>query len=79
VAQACNPSYSEAKIRRITAIQSQTKQTVLEMLSRKYPTQNRAGGVTQVVKHLPSKCKAEFKPQYWGEKKNKVDDYFKNR
>jgi hypothetical protein len=27
-------------------------------LSRKSPTQNRVGGVTQVVEHLSSKCKA---------------------
>jgi hypothetical protein len=51
----------EAEIRR-TAVQSQPGQILRETLSQKYPTQKRAGGVTQVVKCLPSKH--EFKPQY---------------
>jgi hypothetical protein len=35
-------------------VQNQPRQTVWETLSQKYPTQNRAGGMAQVVKHLPS-------------------------
>jgi hypothetical protein len=31
---------------------------VRENLSQKYPTQKRAGGVTEVVEHLPNKCEA---------------------
>jgi hypothetical protein len=50
------PSYSggnylEAEIRRIT-VQGRLRQTVLETLTRKCPTQKRAGGVTQVVECL---------------------------
>jgi hypothetical protein len=44
----------EAEIRRIKA-QSQTGQIVHKTLSRKYPTQNRAGGVVQVAEHLFNK------------------------
>jgi hypothetical protein len=47
----------EPKIKRIT-VQSQTWQIACESLSWKYPTQKRAGGVVQVVEHLPSKCEA---------------------
>jgi hypothetical protein len=54
MAHACNPSYPGAEIRRIT-VQSQPQQMVHETLSQKYPSQKRAGGVTQVVEHLPSK------------------------
>jgi hypothetical protein len=46
-----------AEIRRI-AVQGQSGQIVLESLFQKYPTQNRAGRVAQVVEYLPSKCKA---------------------
>jgi hypothetical protein len=42
---------SEAGIRRSALAKSET-------LSQKYPTQKRAGGVAQVVEHLPSKCEA---------------------
>jgi hypothetical protein len=46
-------------------------QIVREILSQKYPTQRRDGGVTQVVKFLPSKCEApEFKSQYNNNNKN---------
>jgi hypothetical protein len=31
---------------------------------KKYLTQKRAGGVVQVVEHLPSKHEAQFKPQF---------------
>jgi hypothetical protein len=47
----------EAEIRRIS-VQSQVGQIVLKTLSQKYPTQNRTGGVAQVVERLPSKCEA---------------------
>jgi hypothetical protein len=47
----------EAEIRRIL-VGSQPGQIVPETLSRKYPIQNRAGGVAQVVESLPSKCEA---------------------
>jgi hypothetical protein len=47
----------ETEIRRIT-VRSQPGQIVQEILSRKYPTQKRAGRVAQVVEHLPSKYEA---------------------
>jgi hypothetical protein len=47
----------EAEIRRIM-VQCQLKQIVHETLSQKYPTHKRAGKVTQVVEHLPSKYEA---------------------
>jgi hypothetical protein len=47
----------EAEIRRIV-IRSQPRQLVLKTLTRKYPKQKRAGGVTQVVELLPSNCEA---------------------
>jgi hypothetical protein len=45
----------EAKIRRIT-VQGQPEQIVCKILSQKCPKQKRAGGVAQVVEHLPSRC-----------------------
>jgi hypothetical protein len=36
-------------------VQGQPGQMVREALSGKYPTQKRAGGVTQVVEYLPSR------------------------
>jgi hypothetical protein len=53
----------EAEIRRI-AVQSQPRQTVQETLSRKHPSQKRAGGVAQGVH-------PQFKPQYCKKKKKK--------
>jgi predicted nucleic acid-binding Zn ribbon protein len=47
----------EADIRRIT-VQRQSRQIVYKTLSWKYLTQERAGGVAQVVEHLCSKCEA---------------------
>jgi hypothetical protein len=44
----------EAEIRRIVVI-SQPRQIVCETLSQKYPTQNRAGGVTQAVEQVSMK------------------------
>jgi hypothetical protein len=53
----------EAEIRRIV-VQSQPEQIVHETRSQEYPTQNRAGGVAQVVEPLPRKCEAQsLKPQ----------------
>jgi hypothetical protein len=37
-------------------------QIVHEPLSQKHPTQNRAGGVAQVVAHLSSKYESKFNP-----------------
>jgi hypothetical protein len=54
----------EAKIRKIV-VQSQPGQIVLKTLSRKKPSQKRAGGITEGVG-------SEFKPQYWKKKKAKV-------
>jgi hypothetical protein len=51
----------EAEIRRIV-VQGQPRQIVCETLSRKYPTQKRAGGVAQGGG-------PEFKPQYCKKKK----------
>jgi hypothetical protein len=51
----------EAEIRR-NIVQGQPEQIVWESLSWKYPTQNRATRVAQVVMHMPSKREAEFKP-----------------
>jgi hypothetical protein len=47
----------EAKIR-MTAVPAQPVQIVHESLSRKYPTQSKAGGVAQMIEHLASKCEA---------------------
>jgi hypothetical protein len=47
----------EEEVRRIV-VQSQPGKIVHETISQKNPTQKRAGGVTQVVEHLPSKHKA---------------------
>jgi hypothetical protein len=47
----------EAEIRKI-AVQSQPRQIVHKTLPLKYTTRNRAGGVAEVVEHLPSKCEA---------------------
>jgi hypothetical protein len=47
----------EAEIRNIM-VHSQPRQIVCEILSQKYPTQNRAGGVAQAVLCLPSKNEA---------------------
>jgi hypothetical protein len=44
----------ETEIRRIV-VQSQPGQIVHETLSQKKPSQKRAGGVAQMVEHLPSK------------------------
>jgi hypothetical protein len=44
----------KAEIRR-TMVQGQPRQTVCKTLSPKYPTQNRAGRVAEVVECLPSK------------------------
>jgi hypothetical protein len=69
VAQACNPSPREAKIRRIT-VRGQPGQIVHEILSQKYPTHTythththththtQAGVRAQVGKHQPSKHEA---------------------
>jgi hypothetical protein len=57
VTHACNPSYEEAEINRII-VRSQLRQIVLETLFWKHPTQERAGGVVQVVDYLPSKDEA---------------------
>jgi hypothetical protein len=54
----------EAESRRIK-VQSQPRQIVHETLSRKYPTQNRAGGVAQMVDTTPAlQHETEFNPQY---------------
>jgi hypothetical protein len=47
----------EAEIRRIT-VQGQPGQIIQETLSWKYPAWKRAGEVTQVIEHLPSKHQA---------------------
>jgi hypothetical protein len=52
-------------------VRSQPRQIVHEPLSQKYPTQNKVGGVVQVVECLPRKHEAEFKPHiYLGRKVN---------
>jgi hypothetical protein len=58
----------EAEIKRIE-VRSQPEQIVLKTLSRKYPTQKKAGEVAQVVECLLSKHKAKFKTP--GPPKNK--------
>jgi hypothetical protein len=63
VAQACNPSTQEAKIRKIV-VQSQPGEIVLETLSLKNPSQKRAGGVAQGIG-------PEFKHQCRKKKKKK--------
>jgi hypothetical protein len=61
----------EAEMRRII-VQSQPGQIVQETLSRKYPKQNRAGRVGQVVKRLPSKHEALNSNPSITQKKKKV-------
>jgi hypothetical protein len=61
VPHACNPSYSEAEIRRI-AVPSRLGQIVCENLSQKTSSQKRAGGMVQGVD-------PEFKPQNNNNKK----------
>jgi hypothetical protein len=46
----------EAEIRRITVQARPGKQFIRPYLP-KYPTRKKAGGVTQVVEHLPSKVR----------------------
>jgi hypothetical protein len=52
VAHTCHPSYLGGKDQED---RGSPRQIVRETLSQKYPTQNRAGRVAQVVEHLPSK------------------------
>jgi hypothetical protein len=52
-------------------VQSQPGQTVPETLSQKHPTQNRTGGVAQVVECLPSKHEALSSNQSTDRKKKK--------
>jgi hypothetical protein len=47
----------EVEVRRIK-VPSQLGQIVHETVSQKYQTQNRAGRMTQVLEHLPSKREA---------------------
>jgi hypothetical protein len=56
----------KAEIRRI-AVGSQPGQTVRETLSRKYPSQKKAGGVAQGEG-------LEFKPQYHKKKRSESED-----
>jgi hypothetical protein len=60
----------EAQIKRI-AVQSQLGQIIQGTLSRKYPTQNRAGGVAQGVQHLPGNCETLNSNPSTAKKKNK--------
>jgi hypothetical protein len=72
VAHFCNPSYSGGKIRRIM-VRSQPGQTVYETLFLKYPTQNRAKGVAQVLEQLCSKYDAlSSNPSAAKKKKKKI-------
>jgi hypothetical protein len=49
-------------------------QVVRETLSQKYPTQNRAGEVAQVVEYLFSKHEAlSSRPQYYEKKKKRIE------
>jgi hypothetical protein len=53
VAHAIILAFQETEISR-TEVRSQPRQIVDETLSQKYPTQKRAGGVSQVVQHVLS-------------------------
>jgi hypothetical protein len=53
VAPACNPSYSGGRDQ-----EDDGSRPAWKTLSWKYPTQNRPGGVAQVIERLPSKCEA---------------------
>jgi hypothetical protein len=58
MAHTCIPATQEAEIR-------PPREIMCESLSQKASTQNRAPRMTQVVEHLPSKCRVpKFKPQY---------------
>jgi hypothetical protein len=61
----------EAEVRRIT-VQSQPGQIVSKMLSRKNPSQKRAGGIAQGVG-------PEFKPQYCKNTKKERQKVLENR
>jgi hypothetical protein len=56
VAHTCDPSYSGVRDQKDHC--SKSREIVQKTLSQKYPTQKRAGRVTQVVEHLPSKHEA---------------------
>jgi hypothetical protein len=53
-------STQKAEIWRIQ-FKTSLRHMVHKILFQKYPIQKKAGGVAQVVEHLPSKC--EFRPQ----------------
>jgi hypothetical protein len=57
VVHACNPSYSGGRNQKDHSSKPAGKINC-ETLSQKYSTQNRAGGVTQVIQCLPNKCEA---------------------
>jgi hypothetical protein len=55
---------------------NQTRQIVHKTLSQKYLTQKRAGEVTQVVEHLPSKTEAlSSSPNTANKKKREKETY----
>jgi hypothetical protein len=66
------PATQEAALRRI-AVRSQPRQIVHKTLAQKYLIQNRAGGVAQVVEHLPSKCKTLSSSPTTDKKEKKAD------
>jgi hypothetical protein len=62
VAHICNPSYSEGKDQEDCGSQPPQAKSSSDPISKKKPTQKRAGGVAQGVD-------PEFKPQYYKKKK----------
>jgi superfamily II helicase len=70
----------EAKIRRIKIRGQSPGQITCETLSRKYPIQNKAGGVAQVVECLLSKHEAlSSNSSTEKRKKISVSNFFKNK
>jgi hypothetical protein len=57
VAHTCNSNCSGGRHQNCDSKPAREKGTfgIFETLSQKYPTQNRTGGIGQVVEHLPSK------------------------
>jgi hypothetical protein len=70
LAHTCNPSYSGGRDQEDHSSKPAQVNNLWD--SRKYPTQNRAGGVDQVVECLPRKCEALSSHPSTTKKQNKT-------
>jgi hypothetical protein len=68
---AYNPSYSGSRDQEDHGSKPVWTNSLRDSIS-EYPIQKRAGGVAQVVEHLPSKCEAKFKPHCCQKNQNKT-------